>query len=85
MNIDSTTAQKSNYSPLLRCWKKQKQFFVTDLKYNFSEWYDQSATMMGEEGAVIGGLLVGLNVIDCNICIKGGDLDVQVYFLADQN
>ena len=34
--------------------------------------------MMGEEGAVIGGLLVGLNVIDCNICIKGGDLDVQV-------
>ena len=36
--------------------------------------------MMGEEGAVIGGLLVGLNVIDCNICIKGGDLDVQVCF-----
>ena len=34
--------------------------------------------MMGEEGAVIGGLLVGLNVIDCAICIKGGDLDVQV-------
>jgi hypothetical protein len=34
--------------------------------------------MMGEEGAVIGGLLVGLNVIDCTICIKGGDLDVQV-------
>jgi hypothetical protein len=30
----------------------------------FSEWYEQSATMMGEEGAVIGGLLVGLNVID---------------------
>jgi hypothetical protein len=44
----------------------------------FSEWYEQSATMMGEEGAVIGGLLVGLNVIDCTICIKGGDLDVQV-------
>lgn len=34
--------------------------------------------MMGEEGAVIGGLLVGLNVIDCNLCIKGGDLDVEV-------
>lgn len=43
-----------------------------------SEWYEHSAAMMGEEGAVIGGLLVGLNVIDCNICIKGGDLDVQV-------
>ena len=43
-----------------------------------SEWYEHTAAMMGEEGAVIGGLLVGLNVIDCNICIKGGDLDVQV-------
>ncbi|XP_028408574.1 RUN and FYVE domain-containing protein 2-like [Dendronephthya gigantea] len=42
-----------------------------------SEWYEQSATMIGEEGAVIGGLLVGLNVIDCNMCIKGGDLDLQ--------
>ncbi|CAB3977510.1 Cilia- and flagella-associated 61, partial [Paramuricea clavata] len=47
---------------------------MTDI---LSEWYEQSATMMGEEGAVIGGLLVGLNVIDCTICIKGGDLDVQ--------
>jgi hypothetical protein len=37
--------------------------------------------MMGEEGAVIGGLLVGLNVIDCTICIKGGDLDVQVLYV----
>ena len=44
----------------------------------FSDWYEHTAAMMGEEGAVIGGLLVGLNVIDCNICIKGGDLDVQV-------
>lgn len=49
----------------------------------FSEWYESSATLMGEEGAVIGGLLVSLNVIDCNICIKGGDLDVQVGFTVD--
>lgn len=34
--------------------------------------------MMEEEGAVIGGLLVGLNVIDANLCIKGEDLDSQV-------
>lgn len=34
--------------------------------------------MMEEEGAVIGGLLVGLNVIDANLCIKGEDLDCQV-------
>lgn len=34
--------------------------------------------MMEEEGAVIVGLLVGLNVIDANLCIKGEDLDSQV-------
>ncbi len=34
--------------------------------------------MVEEEGAVMGGLLVGLNVIDANLCIKGEDLDSQV-------
>ncbi|MGH0190993.1 UNVERIFIED_CONTAM: hypothetical protein FKN15_055378 [Acipenser sinensis] len=34
--------------------------------------------MMEEEGAVIAGLLVGLNVIDANLCMKGEDLDSQV-------
>jgi RUN and FYVE domain-containing protein 1 len=34
--------------------------------------------MMEEEGTVIGGMLVGLNVIDANLCIKGEDLDSQV-------
>lgn len=36
--------------------------------------------MMEEEGAVIAGLLVGLNVIDANLCMKGEDLDSQVSF-----
>lgn len=34
--------------------------------------------MTEEEGSVMGGLLVGLNVIDANLCIKGEDLDSQV-------
>lgn len=34
--------------------------------------------MLEEEGSVLGGLLVGLNVIDANLCIKGEDLDSQV-------
>lgn len=34
--------------------------------------------MLEEEGAVIVGLLVGLNVIDANLCVKGEDLDSQV-------
>ncbi|XP_071808482.1 RUN and FYVE domain-containing protein 2-like isoform X3 [Asterias amurensis] len=40
-----------------------------------SEWYDQNALLLEEEAAVIAGLLVGLNVIDCNLCLKGDDLD----------
>lgn len=36
--------------------------------------------MLEEEGMVIAGLLVGLNVLDCNMCIKGEDLDQPVSF-----
>ncbi|KFZ45679.1 RUN and FYVE domain-containing protein 2, partial [Antrostomus carolinensis] len=43
-----------------------------------SEFYEYHALMMEEEGAVIVGLLVGLNVIDANLCVKGEDLDSQV-------
>ncbi|XP_060707762.1 protein RUFY3 isoform X2 [Hemiscyllium ocellatum] len=43
-----------------------------------SEFYETNALMMEEEGAVIAGLLVGLNVIDVNLCMKGEDLDTQV-------
>ncbi|KAK5611818.1 hypothetical protein CRENBAI_009520 [Crenichthys baileyi] len=51
---------------------------VLDHKDLLSEFYDSGALMLEEEGAVIGGLLVGLNVIDANLCIKGEDLDSQV-------
>lgn len=43
-----------------------------------SDFYESSALMLEEEGAVIVGLLVGLNVIDANLCVKGEDLDSQV-------
>ncbi|XP_023131470.1 RUN and FYVE domain-containing protein 2 isoform X3 [Amphiprion ocellaris] len=43
-----------------------------------SDFYENSALMLEEEGAVIVGLLVGLNVIDANLCVKGEDLDTQV-------
>ncbi|XP_054648219.1 RUN and FYVE domain-containing protein 1 [Dunckerocampus dactyliophorus] len=51
---------------------------LLDRKDLLSEFYDYGALMMEEEGAVMGGLLVGLNVIDANLCIKGEDLDSQV-------
>uniref|UniRef100_A0A671N915 RUN and FYVE domain-containing protein 1-like n=1 Tax=Sinocyclocheilus anshuiensis TaxID=1608454 RepID=A0A671N915_9TELE len=42
------------------------------------EFYNPGALIMEEEGAVIVGMLVGLNVIDANLCVKGEDLDSQV-------
>uniref|UniRef100_A0A8C7U7C6 RUN and FYVE domain containing 2 n=1 Tax=Oncorhynchus mykiss TaxID=8022 RepID=A0A8C7U7C6_ONCMY len=49
-----------------------------------SDFYENSAVMVEEEGAVIVGLLVGLNVIDANLCVKGEDLDTQVTAILDQ-
>ncbi|XP_078406935.1 RUN and FYVE domain-containing protein 1 [Cetorhinus maximus] len=51
---------------------------LIDRKDLLSEFYDPSALMMHDEGAVIVGLLVGLTVIDANLCLKGEDLDSQV-------
>ncbi|XP_062617135.1 RUN and FYVE domain-containing protein 2-like isoform X1 [Saccostrea cucullata] len=39
------------------------------------EFYEPGAMMLEDEGMVFTGLLVGLNVIDCNMCIKEEDLD----------
>ncbi|XP_055876154.1 RUN and FYVE domain-containing protein 2-like isoform X3 [Biomphalaria glabrata] len=39
------------------------------------DFYEPGAFLLEEEGVVIAGLLVGLNVLDCNLCIKGEDLD----------
>lgn len=35
-----------------------------------AEYFEPDALMMSEEATIIVGLLVGLNVIDCNLCIK---------------
>ncbi|MGH0116935.1 UNVERIFIED_CONTAM: hypothetical protein FKN15_026629 [Acipenser sinensis] len=50
---------------------------VRDLP-GLNDFYEYYAVMVEEEGAVIVGLLVGLNVIDANLCVKGEDLDSQV-------
>ncbi|XP_063985153.1 protein RUFY3 isoform X5 [Diachasmimorpha longicaudata] len=42
-----------------------------------SEYFETDALMLSEEAIVIMGLLVGLNVIDCNFCVKEEDLDCQ--------
>ncbi|XP_043274736.1 RUN and FYVE domain-containing protein 2-like isoform X2 [Venturia canescens] len=42
-----------------------------------SEYFEPDALMLSDEAIVVMGLLVGLNVIDCNFCVKEEDLDCQ--------
>ncbi|KAG5853446.1 RUN and FYVE domain-containing protein 1 [Anguilla anguilla] len=60
--------------------KKVADYLKTllDRRDLLSEFYEAGALMMQEEGTVIVGMLVGLNVIDANLCVKGEDLDSQV-------
>ncbi|XP_054983907.1 RUN and FYVE domain-containing protein 1 isoform X2 [Sorex araneus] len=51
---------------------------LVDHRHLLSEFYEPQALMMEEEGTVAVGLLVGLNVLDANLCLKGEDLDSQV-------
>lgn len=51
---------------------------LIDNKHLLSEFYEPEALMVEEEGTVMVGLLVGLNVLDANLCLKGEDLDSQV-------
>lgn len=37
--------------------------------------YHPHALLLAEEAHIISGLLVGLNVIDCNLCLRDRDLD----------
>lgn len=34
------------------------------------DYFEPDALMMSDEAIIIVGLMVGLNVIDCNLCIK---------------
>lgn len=35
-----------------------------------ADYFEPDALLMGEEANIIEGLLTGLNVIDCNLCVK---------------
>uniref|UniRef100_A0A2P2I1Y6 RUN and FYVE domain-containing protein 2-like n=1 Tax=Hirondellea gigas TaxID=1518452 RepID=A0A2P2I1Y6_9CRUS len=42
------------------------------------DFYEPGSLMLADESVVIMGLLVGLNVVDCNLCVKEEDLDSQM-------
>lgn len=46
-----------------------------------SDYYEENALMMCDEAVVVGGLLVGLNILDCNLCLKEEDLDSDDYVI----
>lgn len=41
------------------------------------DFFEPDALMMSDEAIVIVGLMVGLNVIDCNLCIKARFIKIQ--------
>jgi len=44
----------------------------------YRDVYDAGALMLNDEATVVAGLLVGLNIIDCNMFLKDDDLDRPV-------
>ncbi|XP_050068763.1 protein RUFY3 isoform X2 [Anopheles maculipalpis] len=53
------------------------QVLVEHRDDSLAEYYEPHALMMSDEIIIIVGILVGLNVIDCNLCVKEEDLDSQ--------
>lgn len=45
------------------------------------EFFEPDALLMSDEAIIIVGLLVGLNVIDCNLCVKVSLLIYYYYYL----
>ena len=50
---------------------------LVDEKTLTAEFYEPEALMRSEEAVLLCGLLVSLNIVDCNICLKEEDLDGQ--------
>lgn len=44
------------------------------------DYFEPDALMMSDEAIVIVGLMVGLNVIDCNLCIKARFIKLSNFF-----
>ncbi|XP_052867530.1 RUN and FYVE domain-containing protein 2-like [Anopheles cruzii] len=53
------------------------QVLVEHRDDSLAEYYEPHALMLSDEIIIIVGILVGLNVIDCNLCVKEEDLDSQ--------
>merc|ERR1712013_717285 len=50
---------------------------LVDNKELVAEYYEPEALLCSEEGVLLTGLIVSLNIVDCNLCLKEEDLDSQ--------
>ncbi|XP_060572580.1 RUN and FYVE domain-containing protein 2-like isoform X3 [Ruditapes philippinarum] len=58
-----------------KCLADYFKLLIEKREMVLTDFYEPGAFLMEDEGTVIAGLLVGLNVIDCNLGIKDEDLD----------
>lgn len=84
-NIRNLSDIKTNFGRT-RAWMRlslmqkvlaEQMTIIVEEKNVLRDWYEESSLILSEEGLVIAGMLVGLNVIDCNFDLKGTDLDTQ--------
>lgn len=50
---------------------------LVDKREVMAEFYEPEALLVSDEGVLLCGLLVSLNIVDCNLCLKEEDLDNQ--------
>jgi len=50
---------------------------LADMKDVIADFYEPEALMSSDEGTLLTGLIVSLNIVDCNLCLKEEDLDNQ--------
>ena len=82
-NIRNLTNMKTNMGRT-RAWMRlalmqkvlaEQMLAISEERDLLNDWYEENSILLSEEGTVIAGMLVGLNVIDCNFDLKGNDLD----------
>ena len=80
--LSTVTTQQGRLRAWLRLAVMQKRLadyikLIVDDKTLLDEYYEPEALMRSEEAVLLCGLMVSLNIVDCNICLKEEDLDGQ--------
>jgi len=55
------------------------QILVDNRDEELVDYFEPDALMMSDEAIIIIGLMVGLNVIDCNLCIKARLIKLAIF------